>query len=422
MMYREAARRSRDEPDQGINRARAALVEQDLDAAEVCLRRALAADAHAPAALALLASVQTARGDFAAAEANLLESLRLQPAEIGLYYELVQIRKIHRDDAALIGRMRAALCREVPPHSKVRLRLALAKALDDLGDYREAAAQLQTASDLQARYFPIDRMALGAQTDRLIEVLTPDWLARADHRRHPSEMPILVLGMPRSGTTLTEQILSSHPAVAGGGEVPFWQGVGLHFLRSYRSGPVNGMQTAEAYLARLRSVSTAAERVVDKTPFNFMWAGLVHLLFPNARIVHCRRHPGDTCLSAMFADITQPHFSNAIDDLAFYYEQYQRVMAHYRKVLPAGCFFELDYEKLVHDPAKQIRSLIAFCGLTWTEACLAPELNRRTVLTSSVWQARQPIYRSSSGRRRHYETLLRPFERLVEAEPGQTEW
>jgi len=409
MLYREAARRTRDERDRGTYSARAAILEHDLDTAEISLRQVLAIDDDAHAALALLAYVQNARGDFAAAEAGLARALRLQPTEIGLYYELVQTRKIHAGDAGLIARMRAALAFAAPPHAKVRLHLALAKALDDIGDYQDAASQLQAASDLQARHFPIDRKALTAQVDRLIGVFTPDWLAAADHRRHPSEMPILVLGMPRSGTTLTEQILSSHPAVAGGGEVRFWQGVGLHFLRSYRSGPVDSWRIAEAYLARLRSVSPDAEHVVDKNPFNFMWTGLVHLLFPNARIVHCRRNPGDTCLSAMLADLTQPLFSNAVDDLAFYHRQYQRVMAHYRRLLPVDRFMDLDYEKLVGNPATEIRSLLAFCGLSWDEACLSPEQNSRTVLTASAWQVRQPIYRSSTGRRRHYETLLRPF-------------
>jgi hypothetical protein len=111
----------------------------------------------------------------------------------------------------------------------------------------------------------------------------------------------------------------------------------------------------------------------------------------------------------MLADIAQPLFSNAVADLAFYYRQYERVMAHYRLLLPTDRFMDLDYEKLVHDPASEIRSLIAFCGLPWDAACLAPEHNSRAVLTASVWQARPPIYRSSIGRRRHYEALLRPF-------------
>jgi hypothetical protein len=251
-------------------------------AAEVFLRQALAIDGNAHAALDLLAYVQKARGDFAAAEANLTTALRLRPSGIGLYYELVQTRRIRPDDAGLVGRMRAALAFEAPPHAKGRLHLALGKALIDLGDYPGAASQLQAASDLQARHFPLDREALVAQVDRLIGVFTRDWLAAPDHRWHPSEMPILVVGMPRSGTTLTKRILSSHPMVAGGGEVRFWQSVGLHFVRSYRSGPVDSWRIAEAYLARLRSVSPAAERVVDKNPFNFMWAGLMHLLFPNA--------------------------------------------------------------------------------------------------------------------------------------------
>jgi tetratricopeptide (TPR) repeat protein len=409
VLYREAARRTTDQRERGINLARAALVAHDLDAAETYLQQVLAIDGNSHEALALLAYIQKAQGDFAAAEANLTHALRLQPYEIGLYYELVQTRKIRAGDAGLIGRMRAALSTEAPPYAKVRLHLALAKALDDIGDYQNAAPQLRAASDLQARHFPIDREALVTQVDRLIGMFTPDWLAAADHRRNPSEMPVLVLGMPRSGTTLTEQILSSHPAVAGGGEVLFWQGVGTHFVRSYRSGPIAASLITEAYLTRLRSVSPVADRVVDKNPFNFMWAGLAHLLFPNARIVHCRRDSGDTCLSAMLADITQPLFSTALDDFAFYYRQYQRVMAHYRSLIPADRFMDLDYEKLVGDPATEIRSMIAFCGLPWDAACLAPEQNSRTVLTASVWQARQPIYRSSTGRRRHYESLLGPF-------------
>jgi tetratricopeptide (TPR) repeat protein len=415
--YREAASRARDKLAGGLYGARAALLEPDLDAAEGCLRQVLAINASAPEALGMLAYIQKARGDFAGAEAGLTQALQVRPSEVGLYYGLVQSRKIRPDETDLIGRMQAAVSFDVPPLAKVRLHQALAKALDDIGDYQEAASQLEAASALLSRHWPADRNGLVALVDRLIEVFTPAWLARVDHQRDPSEVPILVLGMPRSGTTLVEQILSSHRMVAGGGEIHFWQIHGQAFLQSFEPRAVNGRAIGEAFLKRLRAVSPEAERVVDKNPFNFMWAGLVHLVFPNARIVHCRRNPADTCLSVMLADLMpQPMFSNARDDLVFYYWQYQRLMVHYRSVLPADRFLDLDYEKLVEDPSSAIPALIEFCGLPWDEACLTPERNRRMVLTASVWQVRQPIHRSSTGRRRHYEALLRPFVTLSEAQ------
>lgn len=414
-LYRDAARRTQDKQAASIYRAHAALAEHDLDAAEGFLRQVLAINSDEHEALGLLAYIQLARGDFVAAEDNLTKALKLRPTEVGLYFDLVHTRKIRADDSELIAKIRAAQSLDAPPRIRMRLHLALAKASDDVGDYEEAASQLEAASALQARYFPIDRKGLLTKVDRLIGQFTPDFLARTDHRRNPSERPILVLGMPRSGTTLTEQILSSHKLVAGGGEIHFWETIGQAFLRSARFGAVDSRRVAEAYLGRLQTISAEAERVVDKNPFNFMWAGLVHLMFPNALIVHCRRHPSDTCLSAMLANLAQQRmFSSAVDDLAFYYRQYQRVMTHYRSVLPADRFIEVDYEKLVEDPGTQIPSLIKLCGLPWDEACLTPERNNRTVLTASVWQARQPIYRSSSGRRRHYEALLRPFEALAQ--------
>ena len=414
-LYHEAARRTPDPQAAGIYRARASLVGDDLDAAEASLRQVLTINADAYNAVGLLAHIQKLRGDFAAAEVSLTKALQLRPAAIDLYYELVHTRKIRPDDAKLIDSMRDVLSWIAPAFAQVRVRLALAKALDDIAEYQEAASHLQAASALQARHFPIDRRALESQVDHLIGLFTADWLAQAGHQRNPSARPIMVLGMPRSGTTLTEQILSSHKMVAGGGELHFWAGIGQWFLLRHGPDPIDTRGIAEPYLTRLQMVSATAERVVDKNPFNFMWTGLVHLVFPNARIVHCRRHPADTCLSAMLADITQPRFSNAVDDLAFYYRQYQRIMAHWRSVIPADRFLDLDYERLVDNPATQIPSLVAFCGLPWDDACLTPERNSRVVKTSSVWQARQPIYRSSAGRRVHYQDLLRPFEALTES-------
>ena len=416
IIYREAARRTRDPQRATVYRARACLLEHDLDGAEALLRGAVLADPSDTGALGLLAYIETAHGRFAAAEALLENALRRKPAAIALYYDLVQTRRITERDTGLFERMQAASTGLHTPLVRARLYLAWAKALDDVGAYAEAAEKLEIASDLHARQFPIDRPALVALVERIVQRCTPAWLAGYAHPRHDSARPILVLGMPRSGTTLTEQILSSHSMVAGGGELHFWDAYGRRFL-SASDDNNDFWAMGSAYLERLNTVSATSARVVDKNPFNFMWAALAHMVFPNARIVHCRRHPADNALSIMLADLApQPLFSHAKDDLLFYFTQYQRVIAHMRDTLPASCFMDFDYEALVQDPHRQIGALLAFCRLDWEDSCLHPERNTRTVMTASVWQARQPIFRSSSGRRQNYP-MLAPFEALAVADP-----
>jgi hypothetical protein len=298
------------------------------------------------------------------------------------------------------------------------LRLALAHAFDDAGDYAAAMAETDQAGRLRARDHQMDRAALTALTDRMIGLFTRAYLARADHRGSPSDLPILVLGLPRSGTTLTHQILSRHPEVAGAGEVQFWDAAGPPALEAMRPGEAaNLAAVASDYVTRLSLQAGAALRVVDKNPFNYRWALLVHLALPNARIVHCRRHPADNCLSIMMTPLRpQPLFSMARDDLLFCLGEYRRLMAHVGAVLPSARYHELHYEALVTDPEAQTRALLNFCGLRFDDACLAPERNRHVVRTSSVWQARQPIYTGSVGRWRNYAPWLAEFEALAEEE------
>jgi Sulfotransferase family len=227
---------------------------------------------------------------------------------------------------------------------------------------------------------------------------------------------VLIVGMPRSGTTLAEQILSSHPGVAAGGEMHIWNRRGAMFEQAGASGtePAYVQELAEAYLRWISALAPEAVRVTDKMPFNFLWTGLIHLAFPRAVIVHCQRQPIDVALS-----VHQTHFSPLVDlptggkDLVFYYRQYERLMAHWRAVLPADRFLELRYEELIANPEPITRRLIAFCGLPWDDACLHPERNQRVVKTASKWQARQPVYRSSVDRWRRYEPWLGELRELL---------
>jgi len=228
---------------------------------------------------------------------------------------------------------------------------------------------------------------------------------------------VLILGMPRSGTTLVEQIVSMHPAVGAGGELHYWNERGAAWQRFGAAGNEKPFlaKAAADYLSVLRAIAPTATRVTDKMPFNFLWAGLIHVALPRAIIIHCRRAAVDTALS-----IHQTHFHPSVAfptggaELVAYFRSYQRLIGHWRRVLPADRFIEVDYEDLTGSPEPVTRRIIAACGLDWHDACLRPESNPRAVNTPSKWQTRQPIYRTSVARWRRYEPWLGPLRALVD--------
>jgi LPS sulfotransferase NodH len=276
---------------------------------------------------------------------------------------------------------------------------------------------------------PFDSAAFTIEIDRLIARCTPKLIARAPQVGSRDATPVLILGMPRSGTTLVEQIVSMHPEVGAGGELNFWNERGAAWHRSIAAEnetpvvPTENQATeflakaAADYLGVLRAIAPKAARVTDKMPFNFIWAGLIHLAFPRAIIIHCRRAAVDTALS-----IHQTHFHPGLAfptggaELVAYFRSYQRITDHWRSVLPPDRFLEVDYEDLTRAPEPVIRRIIAACGLTWHDACLRPESNPRAVKTPSKWQTRQPIYRTSVARWRRYEPWLGPLRALVDDE------
>ena len=224
--------------------------------------------------------------------------------------------------------------------------------------------------------------------------------------------------MPRSGTTLVEQILSSHPQVTAGGELNFWNERGMAWLQDNPAAPGDGFldHAAADYLALLRRIGPAAARVTDKMPFNFLWAGLIHLAFPKATIIHCRRSAIDTALSIHQTNFNRhAAFPVGGADLVTYFGGYERMTSHWRSVLPPARFIEVQYESLTASPEPEIRRLVAACGLEWHAACLEPERNTRLVRTPSRWQTRQPITRSGAQRWRRYEPWLGALAQLVTA-------
>jgi hypothetical protein len=302
---------------------------------------------------------------------------------------------------------------------RLRLHLAIGKAAEDLGDCGLAMQHFDTADAVRRGSGSFDSATFSTEIDRLIARATPELIARAPELGSRDATPVLIIGMPRSGTTLVEQIVSMHPEVGAGGELHFWNQRGAEWHRSVAAGN-EGPFLAEAaadYLGVLRAIAPTAARVTDKMPFNFLWAGLIHLAFPRAIIIHCRRTAIDTALS-----IHQTHFYPGLAfptggaELVAYFRSYQRLIDHWRSVLPADRCMEVGYEDLTRAPEPVIRRIIAACGLAWHDACLRPESNPRAVKTPSKWQTRQPIYSTSIARWRRYEPWLGPLRALVEDE------
>jgi hypothetical protein len=273
------------------------------------------------------------------------------------------------------------------------------------------------ADAVRRRSSSFDSAGFPTEVDRLIARCTPEWIARAPEFGSQDATPVLIIGMPRSGTTLVEQIISMHPEVGAGDELNFWNQRGAEWHRSVEAGNEKPFlaRAAADYLKVLHAIAPKAARVTDKMPFNFLWAGLIHAAFPRATVIHCRRAAVDTALS-----IHQTHFHPTLafptggTELVAYFRCYQRLIDHWRKVLPTDRFIEVDYEEMTRAPEPIIRRIIAACGLQWNDACLRPESNPRAVKTPSKWQTRQPIYRTSVARWRRYEPWLGPLRALVD--------
>jgi hypothetical protein len=227
-----------------------------------------------------------------------------------------------------------------------------------------------------------------------------------------SELPIFVVGMIRTGTTLVEQVLSSHPDIGGAGEQRFWvqrvkPGATASGFKQYASLP-------EEYLSKLQAISPGQKRVVDKMPDNFLLLGFLHRVFPEARIIYVSRHPVDTCLSIWSTpNRSRLDWANRKADIVFVQRQHERLAAHWRSILPPNRFLEVRYEELVTNQEPVSRRMIEFCGQEWHDSCLRPQDNPRAVSTPSALQVRRPMFKTSIERWRKYEPWLGEFADLL---------
>lgn len=395
--------------DAWLYRSDAQMLRREIGQAEQFARKAIALAPGRIEGHVGLAGLLYSQGRFDEAAACYEAALRIDPASAKSWHGLAQCRQYTAADAGILDRMQAVLRRgDLPDEARVAIHFALGKVYDDLGQYAQAMAQFDAAARLRAKGPPFDRARLAALVDRTIRVFTPDFCARQTALSVPDALPLFIVGLYRSGTTLVERILSSHPAVAAGGELTVWAPMDLEVDPSHGGfDPITTPAAIEKYLSVLRTIGPQAARVTDKLPPNLFRLGAIHALMPHARLIHCQRDPVDTCLSiytTLFT--TRLPFAAKKADLVFYYRQVCRMMEHWRRVLPESVLLDVEYERLIADRAAETRRVVAFSGLEWDEACLSPERNARPIGTASAWQARQPVYATSVARWRRYEPWL----------------
>jgi tetratricopeptide (TPR) repeat protein len=435
--YRRALEIQPDNPDAHNGLGHLLQEQGDLSGAISCYREALRlrpdfADAHSN-----LGGALAEQGDLEAANACYREALRCDPDYVGAYGVLAtHLRdKLPAEDVAAMQRF---LEREhLSDWKRALLHHGLAHVCDARGEYDHAADHAQMANAYRQEVWTRQGKTYNRQDHAgfvafLMKVFAPDYFERVRGWGLDTEVPVFVFGLPRSGTTLLEQVLASHPQVFGAGELPYGK-------ESFDSVPgllgsdevpsiCMRLMTPEvvekagrAHLQRLRQLNATALRIVDKMPDNYLWLGFLTTIFPQAKFIYSRRDVRDVAVSCWVTNFKQIRWACDLEDIASRIKAHLRIMEHWKKVLPVP-MLEVDYEETVADLEGVARRMVDFCGLEWDPACLKFHETKRTVRTASVSQVRQPIYKQSVQRWKRYEAALAPLLKILEerAPPAAT--
>jgi tetratricopeptide (TPR) repeat protein len=392
--------------------------------AEECFRTALRLKPGFGPALCNLGSVREEFSDFAEAERYFREALQHDGRQAGAWSLLAALLrgKLPEEDLAAMQRLLADPGLSDAKHTL--LHFGPGQVFDARKEFAKAAEHLHQANALRLaewrkRGLGYDPAAHTGFIDQMIATFTPAFFERVRGFGVESERPIFIVGLPRSGTTLTEQVLASHTQVFGAGELSLARagfellgGDGINtgnqgriFENLARIDEATTKHLAETHLDRLRALNETALRVADKMPDNFMYLGLVATLFPRAKFIHCRRDLRDVAVSCWMTNFQQIRWASDVEHLASRFRDYRRLMDHWRRVLPVQ-LLEVDYEETVADLESVAQRLVAWCGLEWEPACLDFHESKRPVRTASVTQVRQPIYKRSVARWKNYQPAL----------------
>ncbi|OGT91547.1 MAG: hypothetical protein A2286_04790 [Gammaproteobacteria bacterium RIFOXYA12_FULL_61_12] len=348
------------------------------------------------------------------------KALEINPNALSVYGAIASSRKFTGSEVEIAEIKRSLECQNLDEKTRSALHFALGKVYNDCRLYDDAFRHYLEGNGLRRQLAPYASEETEVHFTRLINFFNKDFFTDRSYSGLNSDLPIFILGMPRSGTSLTEQIISSHPQVFGAGELGDFARIRAHLTHlagENASFPESILQLSSdiltavtnRFLKNLRDLAPDAKHITDKMPHNFLNLGLIAYLLPNAKIIHCKRNPLDNCLSIFFQNFEAEHpYKSDLHDLGLYYRQYHRLMAHWHEVLPSR-IFDLQYEDLVENQEAVSRKLIEFCGLDWNDACLDFHKSERAVRTASQWQVRQPIYKTSTDQWRRYEKHIAPL-------------
>jgi len=371
-----------------------------------------------------LASLHIIEGVLEKAEEHLNRILTISPMHPQAYRLLAHIRKTDAFEEKSLTELEHEL--EGSEHNESlqsELRYALADCLDQQQDYDRAFKHLKMANEISSKKSEFNLAHLKNLAHAQKCFFTKEKIASLSKNGSRSTCPVFIVGMPRSGTTLTEQILSSHPSIFGAGELQDMSELKFKFQSKYKQSfpavlenidSVDFNNIAEVHIEHLHQLAPDATRVIDKMPFNFYLIGMIACLFPNAKIIHSVRHPLDTCLSCYFLKFSdRMTFSYDLENLGQVYQIHSELMEHWKTVLPNRIYTQ-SYEELVKNPERETKRLLDYLELDWNDDCLMHHKNTRPVRTASNWQVRQPIYQTSIHRWKNYRQHLGPLAEILE--------
>lgn len=369
----------------------------------------------------LLANLLKAQGKLDEALAHYERIMQQQPRYTQAHFTYSGLHRYRDANDPHIGSMLGLYQKKnLPPDNRIHLAFALAKAFEDIGDYPQAFGYLEEGNRLRRQTFIYSIESDEAMINNIIETFSREAMSRVRVSAEQSNRPIFIVGMPRSGTSLVEKILASHSGVHGGGELDYFFALGVNeFLddsnhRFFRPLDAYSAEKFEAagrdYLEKINRLNADARRITDKLPFNFMMIGLIKIVLPNAKIIHCVRDARDTCLSIYKVNFNTLNYRFAYDlkTVAQFHNLYRKLMDHWREVMP-GAIYDIEYESLTQNPEQEIRKLLSACDLEWEDNCLHFDKSEGLVKTASFYQVRQPMYTSSVRLWERYREFLGPL-------------
>ena len=416
--YRQVLRDDPKNADAWTNLGGAYIETGSIKKANEALSRAHRINPSSIPVLGNLANLKKQLGEVQEAEKLYKKILSKNPSLARAWQEMAHVKRFHAGDTDIEAMQHLYNAGRLDDEGQMHLAFALGKAHEDTGDYDTAFPYFVEGNQIKRRTLSLHIDSYQQAMEKLIEVFDGDFLARQGTLGCMDQRPIFILGMPRSGTTLVEQILASHKSVYGAGELENLSHIISKTISDFPVGTgvitTTGFSSiGQQYIRQLENLAGKAQHITDKMPRNFLFIGLIALILPNARIIHCQRSPLDTCVSCFTLHFPRgQEFSYDLEELGSYYQFYRRLMDHWHRVLP-GFIFDIAYEDLVKNPENKTRELLDFCGLDWDKACLDFHKSKRQITTASAVQVREPPHTRSVGRWRRFKRHLAPLKEAL---------